>query len=227
MENYFFGISTYLNSVVLLSFIFGTVGISTYYYTCARGSNQTDSVNAAMMMIFLIIGFMLFYIGAYFVTNPDKQLTSDLSNTGWGLIGFGFSVIALSYSFLSNFESQRKIDMINILLVKGRKFTRNFHDKLNSHELFIIAKIWYFFTILTWIYCFVYTPKFIIFPIVVMFFMLFISAGFSILAIYRDDTRKQKIKRIILAILRVIRRQIIRYCIFCYIMPEKFPEVFE
>lgn len=224
---FLFGIASYFNSLILLSFLFGAVGISSYYYNRARGSNQADSVNAAMMIIFLIIGLLLFYIGAYFVTNPDNLLTQDLGSSGWGLIGFGFSIIALSLSYLSNIESQRNIEQIKIFLFKGRRFTRNYHDILNSKELFRIAKIWYIFTVLTWIYCYIYRPDFIFFPILVMYFMLLMSVGTTLLAVYRDNIRKQKVKRIVKIVLLWARRQLIKYCIFCYLFPNRFPEIFD
>jgi len=231
MENlstfFLYGVVTYLNSLVLISFIFGAVGFSTYYYNRARGSNQTDSANAAMMLIFLIIGFMLFYVGAYFVSNPDKQLTEDVSGIGWGLIGFGFSIISLSFSFFSNIESQRNVEMIKVFLFEGRRRTRRFKSKLNSRELFKIGIIWYVFTILTWIYCIVYSPQFLIFPIVVMYAMLFICIGLSILSVHRDEVIKQGMKTCLYAMLQWIRRQVVKYCIFCYLFPEIFPEVNE
>jgi len=231
MENlstfFLYGVVTYLNSLVLISLIFGAVGFSTYYYSRTRGSNQTDSINAAMMMIFLIIGFMLFYVGAYFVTNPDKQLTEDVSGIGWGLFGFGFSVISVSFSFFSNIESQRNVEMIKVFLFEGRHRTRRFKKKLNGRELFKIAFIWYIFTSLTWIYCVVYSPQLLIFPVVVMFIMLLICVALSILSVHRDDVVKRKMKISFFAILQWIRRQVVKNCIFCYLFSEKFPEVHE
>jgi hypothetical protein len=77
---FLYGIVYYDSSLILLSFLFGAIGLSTYYYNRKRGSNSSDSANAALMIIFLITGLMLFYAGTYFVTNPDKLLTQNLGD---------------------------------------------------------------------------------------------------------------------------------------------------
>ena len=224
------GMIYYTNSLILLSFLFGAVGLSTYYYNRKRGSNQVDSANAAMMTIFLIIGFIMFYAGAYFVTNPDKLLTQnlpDVLSNGWGLIGFGFSIIVFSFSYIGNIETQRNIEQIKIFLFKGRRFTRQYKLLLNSKELLTIAIIWWIFAVLTWFYCVLYQPVFIFYPIIVDYFMLSVAVIASLFSAYRNSIFKQKFKEISINILKGIRKKIIIYCIFCYLFPERYPEIFE
>jgi len=224
------GMIYYTNSLILLSFLFGAVGLSTYYYNRKRGSNPADSANAAMMMIFLITGFIMFYAGSYFVTNPDKLLTQnlpDLLSNGWGLIGFGFSIIVFSISYIGNIETQRNIEQIKIFLFRGRHFTREYKPILNSRELLNIAIIWWAFAVLTWIYCILYQPAFIFYPIIVDYFMLSVAVIATLFSACRNSFFKQKFKKKSINILKWIRKKIIVFCIFCYLFPEKYPEFFE
>lgn len=232
-------IKVFIESSLLILVFYGTLGISSLLYYHWRGLNFADSITAGMMMILLITGFMFFFIGALFISDPGSFVISDntselsksineISSNGWGLLGFGTAIIALSYSFLGNIETQRNITMIRVLLFRGKRFTKVFQESLNWKQILVISLIWLIGALIILLYNLSYNPWLsvknawlLIIPTGIAYFMIFF--GFTCL-IYAICLRYQiGVQKIVNA----FRKQIIRYCIFCYLFPKRFPEIFE
>jgi hypothetical protein len=238
-------IKVFFDSSLLILILFCALGLSTFLYYHWRGLNYGDSSIAGLMAILLVTGLIIFYAGAIFATDPHAfvvanssaasiQSSSDISSTGWGLIGFGVAIISVSISYLGNIESQRSIAMIRVLLFRGRRFTRSFQESLTSGQIFIISLIWLigallilFNNLLFNSWQSTHNPWLLIIPTAVAWIMGLFGFSCMALGVYRNRVIRQTLIRRIIALFRWIRRQIISYCIFCYLFPSQFPEILE
>lgn len=238
-------IKVFLESRILVVVLFSVLILSVFLYYFWRGMNFSDSFTAGLMAIFLVTGLIIFYVGAVFATDANSFIASNSTSTqsqsssdfiaiGWGLIGFGVAIISIGFSYFGNIESQRSIAMIKVLLFRGRRYTRNFHESLNSGQLFVISLIWLFGALIILISNLTISPSFIIenswliiIPTIIGWIMGiigFICAGF---ALHRNCIMRQELIRKIKSCFHWIRIQIIIHCIFCYLFTDRFPEIFE
>jgi hypothetical protein len=238
-------IKVFFESRVLLLVFFSVLGLSVFLYYHWRGMNFSDSIIAGFMMILIIIGLIIFYVGVVFATDAnsfiasnststESQSASDYKAIGWGLIGFGVAILSMGFSYIGNIESQRNIAMIRVLLFRGRHFTRSFHESLTPQQILLIALLWLTGALLILFnnlffnpWQSIQDPWLLIIPTAIAWSMGIIGFSCMVLGFYRIQRIRQAFIRGNLLIFYWIRRQTIRYCIFCYLFPARFPEIFE
>jgi hypothetical protein len=238
-------IKVFLESRVLLLIFFTVLGLSVFLYYYWRGLNFSESVTAGLMVIFLVTGLIIFYVGVVFATDANSfipsnstssqpQSTSDFISMGWGLIGFGVAIISIGFSYFGNIESQRNIAMVRVLLFRGRHFTRAFQESLTPRQILIIALVWIIGALVILFNNLFFNPWqstqnpwLLIIPTAVGWIMGLFGFFFLAVGLYRDRIIRQRLIRRIVTTFRWIRRQIIVYCIFCYLFPSHFPEILE
>ena len=238
-------IKVFLESRVLLIVFFAVLGLSVFLYYYWRGLNFSESITAGIMVIFLVTGMIIFYVGAIFATDANSFITtnststqslstSDFISMGWGLIGFGVAILSIGFSYFGNIESQRSIAMIRIFLFRGRHYTRSFHESLTPHQILLIALLWLTGALLILFnnlffnpWQSLHDPWLLIIPTAIAWTMGIVGFLCMALGFYRIRRFHQAFIQGNHIIFRWIRKQITIYCIFCYLFPERFPEIFE
>jgi hypothetical protein len=239
-------IQVFLNSALLILVFLGAIGISSFLYYHWRGLNYGDAITAGSMAILMFAGLIISSAGAIFVGDPQSfvvsnsttetqiQLLNKIMSNGWGLVGFGIAILSISYGYFGNIENQRNVTMIRVFLFRGRRHTRAFQEFLTSSQIIAISLIWLSGSLLILLHNLFFNPWqstqnpfFVLIPSAVAVIMAVIGFSCMVFGLYRNQIIRQTLIKRGIAVFRWIRRQFIRYCIFCYLFPNRFPEIFE